>query len=298
MKKSITLIFLIIISAQYSFAQNTTAAFLKLGSGAKALGLANAFVAASADINALAYNPAGINGIEQKELSFTHASLANNLNYSFTGYGMPFGNNIIGIGINYLSNTHIEGRGANRELTNNFSANDMAVNLSYGRTVSSRLGLGFNLKYIKSEISDISSKGYAFDLGGIYKTSIRGLNFGLSAQNIGSKMKFIDEGDSLPLTIRTGINYIALGNVVLSMEVDRFIKEKKTTMSAGVEYTVLNSLSLRTGYLKNLNMESLKTGNGLSGGFGLMIRKFKFEYAITPFGELGDSQRFSLGMKF
>ncbi|MCK5584128.1 MAG: hypothetical protein KAI33_10060, partial [Elusimicrobiales bacterium] len=132
----------------------------------------------------------------------------------------------------------------------------------------------------------------------IYKTSIRGLNFGLSAQNIGSKMKFIDEGDSLPLTIRTGINYIALGNVVLSMEVDRFIKEKKTTMSAGVEYTVLNSLSLRTGYLKNLNMESLKTGNGLSGGFGLMIRKFKFEYAITPFGELGDSQRFSLGMKF
>ncbi|MEA3307514.1 MAG: hypothetical protein U9Q34_06995 [Elusimicrobiota bacterium] len=110
MKKSIISIFLITISAQYSFAQNTTAAFLKLGSGARALGLANSFVAQSADINALAYNPAGINGIKQKELSFTHASLANNLNYSFTGYGMPFGNNIIGVGVNYLSNTMIEGR--------------------------------------------------------------------------------------------------------------------------------------------------------------------------------------------
>ncbi|MEA3307516.1 MAG: hypothetical protein U9Q34_07005 [Elusimicrobiota bacterium] len=45
-------------------------------------------------------------------------------------------------------------------------------------------------------------------------------------------------------------------------------------------------------------MESLKTGTGISGGFSLMVNKFKFEYAVTPFGELGDSQRFSLGMKF
>ena len=298
MKKLITLIFLITVSAQYSFAQNTTAAFLKLGSGAKALGLANAFVAASADINALAYNPAGINGIAQKELSFTYANLANNLNYSFTGYGIPFGNSVIGIGVNYLSNTLIEGRGANRELTNNFGANDMAINLSYARIVSSSLGLGINIKYIKSEISDISSHGYAFDMGGIYKTNIKGLNFGLSAQNIGTKMKFMDEGDSLPLTIRTGITYAILGNINLSMEADRFVKEKKTTLSAGVEYIILSGLSLRTGYLKNLNMENIETGTGISGGFSLMVRKLKLEYAVTPFGELGDSQRFSMGMKF
>ena len=197
-----------------------------------------------------------------------------------------------------LFRSGIEGRGANRELTNNFSANDMAINLSYARTISNRLGLGINIKYIKSEISDTNAKGYAFDIGGIYKTSLKGLNLGFSAQNIGSKMKFIDEGDSLPLTIRTGVSYAILGNVVLSMEADRFIKEKKTTVSAGVEYTVLNSLSVRTGYLKDLNMESLKMGTGISGGFGLMIRKFQFEYAVTPFGELGDSQRFTLGMSF
>ncbi|MEA3307515.1 MAG: hypothetical protein U9Q34_07000 [Elusimicrobiota bacterium] len=99
--------------------------------------------------------------------------------------------------------------------------------MSYGRTVSNRLGLGINIKYIKSEISDISSKGYAFDIGGIYKSGIKGLNFGLSAQNIGPKMKFIDEGDSLPLTIRTGASYAVLGNINLSIEADRFVKEKK-----------------------------------------------------------------------
>ena len=102
----------------------------------------------------------------------------------------------------------------------------------------------------------------------------------------------------MPLTIRTGVTYAILGNINLSMEADRFVKEKKTTLSAGVEYIVLSGLSLRTGYLKNLNMENIETGTGISGGFSLMVRKLKLEYAVTPFGELGDSQRFSMGMKF
>ena len=47
----------------------TGAAFLKLGMGARPVGLGGAFTAISNDVNAIAYNPAGIAQLESNEYS-------------------------------------------------------------------------------------------------------------------------------------------------------------------------------------------------------------------------------------
>lgn len=298
MRKTGIILALALLCANTAFSETTTAAFLKLGSSARASGMGHAYSSVTGDINAIAYNPGGINWIKGREFSFSQARLADGMNYSFAGYGMALKKGVLGVSVNHLSNSAIEGRSADRRPTSGFSASDTAANLSYGMSVSGRLGFGLNIKYIKSEIADVGAVGFAFDLGGVYRAGIEGLNLGLSMQNIGSGMKFLDKSEPLPLTLRAGAGYSVFGNAVVSVEADRFVKEKKTVVGVGVEYGMFSGFSVRGGYLRGFSLDSLGKDGGFSGGVGLKARRFNLEYAVVPFGNLGDSQRLSLGMKF
>jgi len=49
------------------------AAFLKLGQGARAIGMGESFVAVGDDVNALFWNPAGIARIKERQLTFMYS---------------------------------------------------------------------------------------------------------------------------------------------------------------------------------------------------------------------------------
>jgi len=302
MKKAnlFTAIIVLLSSTPAVFAAGTTASFLKLGAGARATGLGGAFTAVSDDINALSYNPAGLANLERSEMGFTRAELVEGVSYNFLGYSRPVAKGNIGLGVNYLSQSSMEGRGVNREVTGKFGASDTAINLAYGRPLTARTGLGVNFKYITSHIAGESANGWAVDAGCQYKAPVKGLSLGVAMQNLGPKMKFMDEGSSLPLAAKAGIGYAVLGNILLSFDVNRQINEKKTVFSFGSEYIVFNSFSMRAGYLKS----AVSSGNGLvdaggfKAGFGFRFRSFNLDYAVTPFGDIGKAHRISLGAGF
>ena len=277
---------LLLSYAPAGFAGGTTASFLKLGSGARAAGLGGAFTAVSDDINALSYNPAGLANLKRSELGFTRAELVEGVSYNFLGYSRPAAKGTIGLGVNYLSQSSIEGRGANREAAEKFKASDTAITLAYGRLLTARSGLGVNFKFITSAIADETGNSWAVDAGWQYKAPVKGLGLGFAVQNLGPKIKFIDEGSALPLTARAGMGYAVLDNVLLSFDVNRQINEKKTIFSFGSEYAVFNSFSMRAGYLKNAvsGGNSLADAGGLKAGFGFKLRGFNLDYAVTPFG--------------
>lgn len=281
-------------------AGGTTASFLKLGSGARATGLGGAFTAVSDDINALSYNPAGLANLKRSEMGFTRAELVEGVSYSFLGYSRPVAGGSIGMGVNYLGQSVIEGRGANREAAAKFGASDTAVNLAYGRTLTARSGLGFNFKYITSHIADESASGWAVDAGWQYKAPVKGLSLGLAVQNIGPKMKFMNEGSALPLTVRAGMGYMVLDNILFSFDANRQVNEKKTVFSFGSEYAVFNSFFMRAGYLKSAvsGGSSLADSSGFKAGFGFKLRNFNLDYAVTPFGDIGKAHTISLGAGF
>ena len=107
--------FLLVIPAAV-FAGGTTASFLKLGSGARAAGLGGAYTAVSGDINSISYNPAGLAGLKRSAAGFTRAELVEGVSYNFLGYSRPAVKGNMGLGVNYLGQASIEGRGANREI--------------------------------------------------------------------------------------------------------------------------------------------------------------------------------------
>lgn len=293
-------VILLLSSVPAVFAGGTTVSFLKLGSGARATGLGGAFTAVSDDINALSYNPAGLANLKRSEMGFTRAELVEGVSYNFLGYSRPVAKGNMGFGVNYLSQSSIEGRGANREVTGKFGASDTAINLAYGRTLTARTGLGVNLKFITSRIAGESANGWAVDAGWRYKAPVKGLGLGFAVQNIGPEMKFMDEGSALPLTVRAGMGYTVLDNVLLSFDVNRQINEKKTVFSFGSEYTVFNSFSMRAGYLKSAvsGGNNLSDSDGFKAGFGFKLRSFNLDYAVTPFGDIGKAHRISLGAGF
>jgi hypothetical protein len=290
--------FLLVIPAVV-FAGGTTASFLKLGSGARAAGLAGAFTAVSGDMNAISYNPAGLAGLKRSEAGFTRAELVEGVSYNFLGYSRPAAKGNIGLGVNYLGQASIEGRGASREAIGSFQASDTAINLAYARPVTSRSGVGLNFKYITSRIAGESANGWAVDAGWQYKTPVSGLGIGFAVQNLGPEMKFLDEGSALPLTARAGAGYVLLDNVLLSLDVSRQVNEKKTVFSVGSEYAVFNSLFMRAGYLASaVSGGSPADAGGLKAGFGFKLRNFSLDYAVAPFGDIGKAHRISLGAGF
>lgn len=281
-------------------AGGTTAAFLKLGSGARATGLGGAFTAVADDVNAISYNPAGLAYLKRSEMGFTRAELVEGINYNFLGYSRPAANGTIGLGVNYLGQASLEGRGADRAATGGFGASDTAINLAYARAFTARAGLGLNFKYITSRIAGESANGWAVDAGWQYKMPLKGLSLGFAAQNLGPKMKFLEEGSSLPLTARAGAGCTLLDNALLSFDVSRQINESKTVFSFGGEYAAFNSFFMRAGYLGSAAAggSGLADAGGFKAGFGLKLKSFNLDYAVTPFGDIGKAHRISLGAGF
>ena len=64
--------------------------FLNIGVDAAALGMSNAVVATTDDVNSGYWNPAGLVYLEDNQLSLMHASyFANIANYNYLAYAMP-----------------------------------------------------------------------------------------------------------------------------------------------------------------------------------------------------------------
>src|SRR5690348_6207186 len=70
-------------------AQDTGAAFLKIGVGARPIAMGSAFTAQADDVNAIGWNPAGLGRMQRSELSATHTEWLSDLRYDFLGAALP-----------------------------------------------------------------------------------------------------------------------------------------------------------------------------------------------------------------
>ncbi len=283
------------------------AAFLKIGVGAKAIGMAGAYTAVSNDATALYWNPAGIAGLHKKEFSLMHAEHIADMGFDFAGFTMPVGkygqnrSGTMGVSFSKLSQTDQEGRGDNREQTGSFKASDMAFAMSYARPVMSNLYAGSTLKLIKSSIGNDSANAMALDIGGMYHMSKLPVSLGLAVRNISHGIKYINEVDYLPLTFALGAAYLTPLGLSASVEFTHMPYDGKNTFSMGTEYLVLSKLALRAGYMSNGLGNQYADAKGFEnfvGGLGLGLFNYRLDYSFVPFGPLGNVQRFSISSRF
>jgi len=122
---------------------------------------------------------------------------------------------------------------------------------------------------------------------------------GLVFQNIGTKMKFVDEEDSLPINIRLGGAYKVKDKWIVSLDVSAPI-DNEINGGIGVENNYKLSDNVNVAWRIGYNTKTTDVGGlgGYSLGLGGNFKRYRVDYAFVPFGDLGDTHRISIGISF
>ncbi len=292
----------------YASGAGTTAAnFLKVAMSPRAVSLAGAFSALTDDSGAVFVNPAGLAQFDEREIALDFSTYLQDAKMGNLSYAGVSGGNRFGFGATFLTVGGIERRGLSDSVgvvpeLGTFGADDMAVTLAYAKKeimpeTLPRLDGGLAVKFIRSTIYTKSAFAVAADAGAIYRATDK-MKISLALQNLGTKMKFEEEADPLPVCLRAGMAYKAGPNLNIAGEVAEYLQDEKIYPSVGAEYWFRKAFALRGGYKFGYDTANLGSEVGLSLGFGVKVAGLGVDYAFLPFGDLGSLHRFGLWLQF
>lgn len=188
----ILLLFTIAVSSQTRKYSNE---FMNIGVDAAALGMSNAVVALSADVNSGYWNPAGLVHLEDNQIALMHASyFANIANYDYAAFAMPLDDrsavalSLIRFGVDDILDTTqlIDEQGnINYDRISLFSTADYGLTFSYARELPVKgFNYGVNAKVIRRIIGDFANSwGFGLDAAIQFETK-NNWKFGLMARDI------------------------------------------------------------------------------------------------------------------
>jgi hypothetical protein len=299
--------------------------FLAVSTDARASSLGEAFTAVEGSSGSMFFNPAGMARIGKAasiQLGFfeyiadiNHYSASVAFAPSDGAYGVfGFSAQMVDYGEfegtvkydntkGYLDNGDLPGL--------NFKPSGYMIGVGYARALSEKFSIGVNVKYVRQDLGDVfmtidgsqkvsnAASVLAFDFGVMYKTGFKSLNFGMSVRNFSREVRYQNEGFQLPLTFKIGFSMNMLDLTDLDANTHQFLvvadwghpRDFKEQLMIGGEYTFMNLLALRAGYVWPADEHGVSYGVGLRPelaglGFGL-------DYAYTPFGVFGQVHRFT-----
>jgi long-subunit fatty acid transport protein len=300
-------------------AGTSSGTFLKIGVGARATGLGEAFVAVANDPTAIYWNPAGLASMQRQELSISHLDWPADVNYEHLAYVMPvrrlggalaFQVGMLTTRIDETSELQPFGTGRS------FVYSDAVFGAAYARRWTDKLLIGAGLKYMHEDLgTDVggpSTSAMLFDVGSIFYLGLGSVRIATSLSNFGSQLRpkgtyvspysgltrSYDSFDS-PTMFRYGFAFEAIERasqrLTYSLEIDQ-PADNQQVIKSGLEWGWHRMFALRGGY--NFNADALKfsAGAGFTGGIGPLSGTV--DYAYTDGGPLGAVNRLSLGVRF
>lgn len=311
----------------------TVAQFLKIGAGARAIGMGGTYTAISNDIYSVYYNPAGVaNSSGFGQVAFNHAQWLASINYDFAALSL----NLQDFGTIFFSLTSL-GVPEDKVRTIDFpdgdgrvwDASSLAIGAGFAKKLTDKFSIGFHAKYIREAIWNTSASGFAIDVGTYYVTPFNDLIIGASISNFGTKMQ-LDGREILFNTDPDGDPNTGPNNVLSRYETDKFdipltfriglamdvVKERYFRVTAAVDATHPNDNTeyvntglelaydemafLRIGYKSIFLRDSeqgLTFGGGLKYSFNEQLTVF-INYGWADYGRLENVQFFDVGIGF
>ncbi|MGD8719841.1 MAG: PorV/PorQ family protein [Candidatus Zixiibacteriota bacterium] len=308
MNKYIAIIVVAIVAcaaaAAAADAGSSAAAFLKIGVGARAVGMGEAQAALAEGPDALYWNPAGLAAYDSGAVSFTHNEWLEDVRYEYLGLSYPLLNvGTFGFSAGRVSMGDLVGRDEQGNYTGDFSASDMVLTFGYGKEFLKFLSVGAGVEYISSKIENESASAIAGTFGATAEIPVvPGLTAGVSASNVGGEMKFISEGDPLPLALRGGVAYLLpfggeMNKLTVAVDGVKFNDSDDVRANSGLEYWFMDTIAARAGYKANYDED------GLTGGLGFKYSPTEnlglgADYAYADMGVFGATHRISVGVRF
>ncbi len=294
-RKYANLSLLLALFLKPALAGNKTSAGLTLleAKGARAAALGESFSAVADDISSLGYNPASLSTLKSGQASFLFQR--GNIDDAYGQFllGKPSQNGGWGLGFAYYNS------GTARLYDGQSSARDVALekdfltSLGYAHNFKVA-SLGITGKYLTSTLAEKESASAAAFDAGIYKALNSRFNMGIALQNVGSKLQYISEKESLPQQGRIGFSTLVIpGSFQTSLMSDAVysLDQKEFAPSIGIE-TFMGPLALRAGYKGGSDLENFSVGTGLH------INRFSFDYSLGLVDKLSSRHRINVSMYF
>ena len=300
--------------------------FLKLPTNARtaAIGGINSSLS-HGDATACFTNPASIADVKRMDLAFTHMSYVADIKFqsfamvkNFNQWG-SLGLNFVYLDYGEMIRTenviNLDALGSESGVSpvfnglGTFSANDMAVGLSYARQITNKLQVGGTLRYIQEKLDDAITHGWSLDIGTLYYTGLKSLRISMLGKSFGADAEFAEYRDRIeinPIKIKMPMMFIvgaAIDVIEARDENDsRLILAAELThpndgpekVNVGMEYSFLGHFNFRAGYRFNYDAEGLTLGCGLEQAVSGMT--VNINYAYLDAGLLSQIHMFTIGM--
>lgn len=300
-------------------AGTASATFLRIGLGARAVGMGESFVAVANDPSAIYWNPAGLASLQRNELAIHHVQWPADVDYDHLTLILPsrrFGGSIalqFGVlGTDIQETTELQPFGTGRT----FTYSDMIAGAAFSRRWTDKLLVGTGIKYVREDLGSgvggPTTSSFLFDVGSIYYLGIGSVRIATSLTNFGASLRpsgtYVSPYDGStaqydafdpPLMFRYGVAFEPIENemqrLTTAFEVAQ-PADNEQLFKAGAEWLYRGTFALRTGYNFRADAFKLSAGTGFTGNVG----KYRgaFDYAYTDGGFLGAVHRLSLGVRF
>ena len=282
-----------------------------VGSGARAQGLGNSFVAIADNADAVFANPAGLGQVSQRQVSYTNVSLlyagieGDDLGQHVVSYAQPLGEKM-GLGLGY-----------ERIGSSLMSENGAFVSLSY--QVERRLQVGLSAKYLfwsvgaipdddgrPDPLSNQSAGNVGVDLGLLWQSPVQGAQVGVLLKNLNQpnvaygEVAGDEDAGALPMDVHVGVGYRLSSQSLVSIQYVRrdVTGEGENGLVVGGETQLVEGLLLRAGGRRLLDEDA---GGGLNAGLGYQWNQLVFDYAYDiglDLTETNGAHRFSFAYEF
>ena len=287
----IPLLFLILAVSPVSFAGVDAMPHLRLGAGARSIGMGGAFTAIADDATATVWNPAGLGSAADLSLNFSTQQLDLDRSHNFIAVTKALGSaGSIGLAVTNAGVSGIQQYDAKERYGGTFNYSANAYSLSYGIGFGS-FGIGltgrmladnFGAEGVDSQSGfggvDVGLMGHALHID-VGEEKVPTFHYGLAAKYLGAALG----DDTVPMVISVGAAYdLYMGNVVtfaVDLEQEMVnLDESATSLRLGAEYTILTykstALAIRGG------IRASRDTQNLFGGFGVNIGGLQIDYAI------------------
>lgn len=287
------------------------------------------------DVNQALFNPASINQEMDNRLSTNYASYFGDVRYGTAAYAHTYDRHLqtFQAGVQYINYGTFEGYDEVGNPTTSFTGSEIALSMGYAMTIpKTNWHVGMNAKFISSTLESYSSFGGAIDLGALYIDDVRQLNFAIVLRNLGTQFtSYSGNKESLPTELMIGVSqqlenvpirwHITLENMQqwnvafsnparAQNSIDgNSTPEKVSIFNNALRHLILGAelfpkkgFNLRVSYNfrrgEELRLLEQRNFSGISLGFGLKMRKYKFDYSYSRYTLASNTSMLGLTINF
>ena len=160
------------------------------------------------DISLVEQNPALMGAEIDKQIGLNYMRYLGGSNFMVARYGQGIGEHgAFAVGIQHYGYGSMQGYDINGVSTGQFSASDLAFNVTYSHDINDYLRGGITVKFLHSKYEQYSANAIAADLGINYYNPDHEISASLVAKHLGGQIKqFNNKKEKLPWDIQLGIS--------------------------------------------------------------------------------------------